>query len=359
MKSKALFLWIYTLLLGSLHAQNKYFPPYYPTLNGVDEYAAWYVVYPDSLLRKEVPGEAVCTVRIDNMGNVTGKQTTASHLLFARAAEAVIDRMEHWQPALLDGKRIDTTVVIRIPFNPDEYHNKVWRQNQVLEPCRGQHVDALPAFPDKIRALVMGNMRWPDPKVQTAVAVCRFTVNAEGKIENAHILKGTNPKFDEEAVRILSGFPQLVPAQKGGKPVPFDYYLTINFWKLDLEYHLRYVEKARKDFEKAQIDPYTPATYPGGTIALAQFIQTHLNMTPEMKATGKKGRVIYSFDVDMDGSMKNFKLMRGLHPLIDAEALRVLQLTDRKWRCEYYFNTDKWYREFCVSRFTMPVYFNW
>ena len=35
----------------------------------------------------------------------------------------------------------------------------------------------MPVFPDDIRSLVMGNMGWPDDKVDKAVAICRFTVN--------------------------------------------------------------------------------------------------------------------------------------------------------------------------------------
>ena len=40
--------------------------------------------------------------------------------------------------------------------------------------------------------------------------------------------------------------------------------------------------------------------------------------------------MIYSFNVDIDGSMKDFRLVRGLDPLMDAEALRVLQLVNEK-----------------------------
>lgn len=74
-----------------------------------------------------------------------------------------------------------------------------------------------------------------------------------------------------------------------------------------------------------------------------------------MKATGKQGRVIYSFNVDIDGSMKDFRLVRGLDPLMDAEALRVLQLVNEKWSTGYYFNSKKWYREFYVNQFTIPI----
>lgn len=359
MKIKVFFLLLCMLSFQPLCAQDNYFPPYYPTLNGTSDYAAWHIVYPDSLLRTDTPGEAVCTVRIDREGHIGNKEITASHPLFARAAEKVIGEMTNWQPAQKDGKRVDTTVVIRIPFDPETYRERVWRQSQVLEACGGQKVDAEPLFPDDIRKLVMGNMSWPVDSIQTAVAVCRFTVDQQGHIVNARVLKGTHPAFDKEALRMLTNFPRLIPALKEGKNVPFDYFLTISFWKLDLEYYLRAREKARKDLEGTFGDPYIYAMYPGGPAALAQFINSHLEITPQMKATGKQGRVVYSFDVDIDGSIKNFRLIRGLHPLMDEEALRVLRLVDKKWSTGYYFNEKKGYREFYGNQFAVPVIFRW
>lgn len=359
MKYRFLLLLLYTFSFLSLSAQEDYFPPYYPTLNGTSDYAAWHIVYPDSLLRTETKGEAVCTVTVDTLGHSSIKDITATHSLFAKAAEAVIDEMTNWQPAQRDGKNIDTTIVIRISFNPDAYRERIWRQKQILEPCREQVVDTEPLFSDNIRKLVMGNMSWPEDTVQSAVAVCRFTVNEQGNIVNPRVIKGTHPAFDEEALRILSAFPRLMPAKKDGKYVPFDYFLTMNFWKTDLEHYLRYREKSQEDIEKIDWEPYTSPVYPGGTVALTQFINSHLKITPEMKATGKQGRVIYTFDVDIDGSMKDFKLIRGLGPLMDAEALRVLQLLDTKWTTGYFFNSKKWYREFSVFPFSMPIIFKW
>lgn len=359
MKIRFLFLLLCMLSFQPLSAQDNYFPPYYPTLNGTSEYAAWHIIYPDSLLRTDTPGEAICTVWIDREGHIGTKEIAASHPLFARAAEKVIDEMTNWQPAQKDGKAVDTTVVIRIPFNPEAYRERIWRQNQVLEACGGQKVDTEPLFPDDIRKLVMGNMSWPTDSIQVAVAVCRFTVNEQGKIVNARVITGTHPAFDKEALRILDSFPRLIPARKEGKNVPFDYFLTISFWKLDLEYYLRAREKARKDGKELCEDPYIYADYPGGTAALTQFINSHLQITPQMKTTGKQGRVVYRLDVDIGGSMKNFRLIRGLHPLMDEEALRVLRLVDKKWRTGYYINAKKGYREFYGNQFAIPVIFRW
>ena len=61
---------------------------------------------------------------------------------------------------------------------------------------RGQLVDSMPVFPDDIRSLVMGNMSWPDDKVDKAVAICRFTVNEKGEIVDIRVIKGTHPAFE-------------------------------------------------------------------------------------------------------------------------------------------------------------------
>lgn len=236
----------------SFYAQkNMNLPPYYPTVKGITDYAVWQLVYPDSLLRANIAGEAVCTLRIDSLGTVRCKYIEATHPLFAKAAEDVIEGMREWQPAKKAGRDIDTTIVFHIPFNPDVYSDRIWRQQQVLESCRGQLVDSMPVFPDDIRSLVMGNMSWPDDKVDKAVAICRFTVNEKGEIVDIRVIKGTHPAFDKESIRILSNFPRLIPAMKNRKSVPYDYFLTMRFWKEDLEHYLLYRECAQEDLERS------------------------------------------------------------------------------------------------------------
>lgn len=344
----------------SFHAQEKQnLPPSYPFVDNLTDYAMWRLVYPDSLLQAEVAGEAVCTLRIDSMGTVCSKRVEATHPLFARAAEEVVDGMRAWRPARQAGKCVDSTIVFRIPFDPERYSERIWRQQQVLDPCRGQEVDSLPVFPDDVRRLVMGNMSWPDDHVDKAVAICRFTVDERGKIVDARVVKGTHPAFDKEAVRILSSFPRVIPAMKDKKYVPYEYFLTMSFWKEDLIHYIAYRGCEQKEFMKSPWKLHEYASFPGGPVALSQFINARLEITPAMKVTGKQGRVVYSFNVDIDGSMTDFRLVKGLDPLMDAEALRVLRLVDEKWSTGYSFNVRKWYREFYVSQFSIPIIFNW
>ena len=72
--------------------------------------------------------------------------------------------------------------------------------------------------------------------------------------------------------------------------------------------------------------PETVVSYPGGDVAFRNFITSHLRYTEGMK----NGRVIITFTINKDGTLSNFKILRGLGELNDKEALRVLKLSP-KW----------------------------
>ncbi len=71
--------------------------------------------------------------------------------------------------------------------------------------------------------------------------------------------------------------------------------------------------------------------FPGGTEALNNFIRKNLRYPEELKESGISGMVIVSFTIDADGSIKDIKIVRGLDPLLDREAIRVIKLLP-KWK---------------------------
>lgn len=68
--------------------------------------------------------------------------------------------------------------------------------------------------------------------------------------------------------------------------------------------------------------------FPGGEQAMNEWIYSHL-IYPE-KADGVKGRVMVSFTVMTDGTLDGVTVQRSVHPLLDAEAVRVVK-TMPKW----------------------------
>jgi len=66
--------------------------------------------------------------------------------------------------------------------------------------------------------------------------------------------------------------------------------------------------------------------FPGGKEALANFIASNINYPAQAKAEKKHGEVIVNFIVNNAGKVTNAKIIRGVHPALDVEAMRVIGL---------------------------------
>ena len=64
--------------------------------------------------------------------------------------------------------------------------------------------------------------------------------------------------------------------------------------------------------------------FPGGPSALFEFLSKNIQYPKEAEDANLQGRVIVSFVVEKDGSVSNAKVVRPIDPLLDAEALRVV-----------------------------------
>ena len=89
--------------------------------------------------------------------------------------------------------------------------------------------------------------------------------------------------------------------------------------------------ESEDDFSEGDlyINAYKRATFPGGNMKLPAFIKENLKYPED--ADGAHGRVIVNFVVEEDGSISDIKVVRGVHPSLDAEAVRVVKLMP-KWK---------------------------
>ena len=74
--------------------------------------------------------------------------------------------------------------------------------------------------------------------------------------------------------------------------------------------------------------------YEGGIPALMNFLGTNMKYPVEAQKKKIEGRVIVSFVVEKDGSLSDYKIVRSIDPILDAEALRVAKL-QKKWKPGY------------------------
>jgi len=81
---------------------------------------------------------------------------------------------------------------------------------------------------------------------------------------------------------------------------------------------------------------YSPAVevkpeYKGGDNELKAFFKKNLIFPESLKKAGIKGFVFVQFIVDKYGNVKEIKVIKGLHPDADREAIRLIKLTNGKW----------------------------
>ena len=76
-----------------------------------------------------------------------------------------------------------------------------------------------------------------------------------------------------------------------------------------------------KVYETAEIMP----SFPGGKDALMRFLKTNLTYPPEAEENGIQGIVAVSFIVASDGSIHDIAILKSVNPLLDAEALHVVE----------------------------------
>jgi periplasmic protein TonB len=90
--------------------------------------------------------------------------------------------------------------------------------------------------------------------------------------------------------------------------------------------------------------------FPGGKDALAKFIAENIDYPDDAKKDGVQGKVFVSFIVDKKGEVRDAEISRGVHDLLDTEALRVIDELPA-WM------PGKQDGNLVDVRFTMPIHF--
>ena len=90
--------------------------------------------------------------------------------------------------------------------------------------------------------------------------------------------------------------------------------------------------------------------FPGGPSAMAKWLGDNIKYPAEAAKKGIEGRVIVQFVVGSDGTVGNVNIMRGVDPLLDQEAVRVINAMP-KW------TPGKQDGKVVAVKYTIPVTF--
>ena len=198
-------------------------------------------------------------------------------------------------------------------------------------------VENMPEFPDGgmpgLMKYLSANIRYPEAAhkagTQGRVTV-QFVVGKDGSIGNVGILRGVDPNLDAEAIRVISSMPKWKPGTQKGEPVNVKYTVPVMF-RLTPEP----VEKIDEMIVVGYRNPDAPVTgevyetvdkmpeFPGGMTGLMQHLSKNIRYPAEAHTNNIQGRVVVSVIINTEGKVTNAKIVQGVAPSLDAEALRV------------------------------------
>ena len=175
--------------------------------------------------------------------------------------------------------------------------------------------------------------------------VVHFIVNKNGSISNVGLTRSVDPLLDKEAIRVISSMPKWKPGMQRGKAVRVKYTVPVMFrlqGPKNAEPYQAVVGTA-KDGNLEEVVAVAKATtpisrtegkvyekvenmpeFPGGVQGLMQYISSNLKYPAAAQKAGVQGKVIVSMIVDKEGNITDPKIIKGITPLLDAEAIRII-----------------------------------
>ncbi|MBQ6039068.1 MAG: M56 family metallopeptidase [Bacteroidaceae bacterium] len=218
-------------------------------------------------------------------------------------------------------------------------------------------VEVMPIFPGGEAGMMKylsDNIKYPEEAMKADIegrVFTRFIVNEDGSVSDVEILRSVHPLLDAEAIRVVKAMPKWTPGKVGGKAVKVRYSLPLVFrlqGESTPQNNTPVANKIGKDGIYEIVD--TPPIYPGGEAALLKFVSDNIKYPEEAFKAGTQGRVTTIFIINEDGSVSDVDVVRSVHPLLDAEAVRVISSMP-KW------TPGKAGGKAVKVRFTMPVTF--
>ncbi len=225
-------------------------------------------------------------------------------------------------------------------------------------------VENQPEYPGGNEALnkyISDSLRYPAVAKENGIqgrVITNFVVETDGSIADVEIVRGVDPALDKEAARLIAAMPKWKPGTQRDQPVRVRFTLPVNF-RLSNNPPTGETNNVQQQSnnvpskdapEEIFVVVENQPQFPGGNAAMMKFIGDNVKYPKEAHEKGIQGRVISNFVVMKDGSISDVQIVRGVDPLLDAEAIRVLSSMP-KW------DPGKQRGQAVNVRYTLPVVF--
>ncbi|HBG41049.1 MAG TPA: M56 family peptidase [Porphyromonadaceae bacterium] len=197
------------------------------------------------------------------------------------------------------------------------------------------------AHSESIMDFIYSELKYPQIAAENGIegrVIVQFIIEKDGRVSNAKIIRGIDPSLDNEAVRMVNAMPKWTPGEHKGEIVRVKYTLPVVFELSEGKGG----KEASSDTVKIKVTDVKvgmdngnekvfevvdeSATFPGGQPKLMSFLNDNIQYPVEAQKKGIQGRVIVQFIVRKDGRIFDAVVLRGADPLLDAEALRLVNV---------------------------------
>ena len=163
-----------------------------------------------------------------------------------------------------------------------------------------------------------GQVRYPSEAQTKKLAgwvMVNYTVELNGSVSNPVPVGSSDPILSDEVIRVIKTSPKWEPPKNPAVDIPFTSSVNIEF---------KLPDQIVKE-EPFVVVEQMPM-YPGGDGELLKFIAMNTQYPEAAKAEKISGRVIVRFIVNTVGNTEGISVLKGVHSLLDAEAVRVVSL---------------------------------
>jgi len=209
----------------------------------------------------------------------------------------------------------------------------IWaQQNTTREGCNFQY-DEMPQYPGgelEMRKFIEQNVRYPKEAKDKGIfgkVYVRFVLKSDGEINQVLIARSVDPLLDAEALRVVKLFPRWIPVKQDENPNTIWYTIPFNF----------VIDKNEKASDSCLSKSDSLPRYEGGELKLYQFIAENIKHPHTYDEFVVDEKIYIHFLVKTDGYLDSIGVLYppnklSKYPLYEKEAIRVVLLTDGKWR---------------------------
>ncbi len=248
----------------------------------------------------------------------------------------IIASSPRWTPAEKNGEKVDVSV--GIPFMVFSTKKSEVPGKQIFF-----IVEEMPKFQGgdvkTFRQWVADHLKYPVAAAEKHIGgtvYVQFVVEADGSVDQVKVIRGADPALNAEAVHVVKSSPKWTPGKQRGQNVAVAFTIPVVF--------LTGEEKPASPKTILQVESQVPPPegevffiveempkFRGGTVDdFRKWVAENITYPEIAKKKGISGVEYVQFVVDKEGNVTQVRVIKGVDPVLGAEAVRVVK-SSPKW----------------------------